>query len=75
MVWNLEKIKSAKDHNTLNDSLLQVLKEHENQIDCLKWAPLEANYTIDGSDYNRNYLNMLSLQNQDAQGNGSGEAS
>jgi hypothetical protein len=37
------------------------LREHENQIDCIRWAPLEANHIIDQSDYNRSYINQLSL--------------
>jgi WD40 repeat protein len=59
IVWNLEKIRTSKDSS--QDSIISILKEHENQIDCVKWAPLEANHVIDQSEYNRGYLNMLSL--------------
>ena len=47
IVWSVEKIRASKDSQQLNDSLLTVLKDHENQIDCVKWAPLEANHVID----------------------------
>ena len=57
IVWNIERIKAGK----FEEAMLSVLKEHENQIDCIKWAPLEANYTIDQSDYNKSYIAMLSL--------------
>ena len=58
VVWSVEKIKSTKDNA---ESVLAVLREHENQIDCIKWAPLEANHTIDQSEYNKGYLGTLSL--------------
>lgn len=61
IVWNLEKVKSAKDLSQQNDAIIAVLKEHENQIDCIKFAPAEANLTIDQSDYNRSYINLLSI--------------
>ncbi len=30
IVWNLDKVKSAKDLSQQNDAILAVLKEHEN---------------------------------------------
>lgn len=61
IVWSIEKIKACKDVSQQGETILAVLKEHENQIDCIRWAPLEANHVIDMSDYNKSYLSMLSL--------------
>lgn len=47
IVWSIEKIKSAKDQGSQSEAILAVLREHENQIDCVRWAPLEANHVID----------------------------
>lgn len=63
-MWNLDKIKtslasgSSMGKTTLDvqDCILAVLKEHENQIDCVRWANMEANRTIDQSEYNKGYL-------------------
>lgn len=57
IVWSVERIKAGHHQ----DALITVLREHENQIDCICWAPAEANLVIDQSDYNRSYINMLSL--------------
>ena len=67
LVWNMEKVKSAKDLSQQADSIVATLRDHENQIDCIRWAPLESNHIIDQSDYNRSYINQLSLT--DAAGN------
>ncbi len=52
----MEKVKSAKDLSQQADAILNTMREHENQIDCIRWANVEANYIIDQSDYNRSYL-------------------
>lgn len=59
VVWSMERIRASKD--SAADSIVAVLREHENQIDCVIWAPLEANHVIDSSDYNKGYINLLSL--------------
>ena len=57
----MDKVKSAKDLSQQADAIVATLRDHENQIDCIRWAPLESNHIIDQSDYNRSYLNQLSL--------------
>jgi WD40 repeat protein len=57
IVWSLDKVKSAKDLSQQADAIVAILKEHENQIDCIKWASQESNVIIDQSDYNRGYIN------------------
>ena len=61
LVWSMDKVKSAKDLSQQADAIVATLRDHENQIDCIRWAPLESNHIIDQSDYNRSYLNQLSL--------------
>ena len=62
IVWNIEKIKGLKGAAQQGDAIVSELREHTNQVDCVRWAPLEACHAIDASEYNRNYLNTLSIQ-------------
>ena len=50
VVWNMERVKREPA-----EALLAVLREHTNQVDCIRWAPLDANHTIDQAEYNKGY--------------------
>lgn len=65
IIWNMERIRSA---NASKDAMISMLNEHEHVIDCVKWAPPEACAIIDHADYNKNQLQMLSLQGSQSQG-------
>jgi hypothetical protein len=56
IVWNMEKVKSCKDQSQQQDAIVAVLREHENLVDCVLWAPLEANHVIDSSEYNKSSI-------------------
>lgn len=56
IIWNMDRIKSANQ----NDAIVSVLQEHQNIIDCVKWANAEACATISHADYNMKQMAMLS---------------
>ena len=70
LVWSIDKVKSAKDLSQQADAILNALREHENQIDCIRWAHKEANQTIDQSDYNSQFSMMEGGGNAEEAGNG-----
>ena len=56
IVWNMDRLKSANQ----NDAIISVLQEHQNIIDCVKWASQEACSTINNADYNTKQIAMMS---------------
>lgn len=59
MIWNMAQIKSK---NPKKDAFIAHLREHENVVECVVWAPPEACSIIDHADYNKNTVAMSSLQ-------------
>lgn len=45
LVWSTEQVLQSKSQ------VVATLDEHEHQIDCIAWAPLEAARTIEHSEY------------------------
>lgn len=59
MIWNCELVKQKSTQGggggRVNDpdyAIIQVLNEHEHIIDCIMFAPPEANKTIENANYN-----------------------
>lgn len=49
IVWNTEQVLGSKANSA--GCIVVTLDDHEHQIDCIAWAPLEAARTIDKSEY------------------------
>lgn len=49
IVWNTEQVLTSKANT--QSCILVALDEHEHQIDCISWAPLDAARTIEQSEY------------------------
>ena len=79
VVWNCELVKQKSTMGTggggsTNDpdyAIVQVLSEHEHVIDCIAWAPSEANKIIELAPYNNGMVG--DQNNQETEDGAEGE--